>query len=152
MGTMQTITHKNVTWVDLHYPSDTDIQFLRNEYKIHENPLAELTRETSAPKIDRYEGQLYLVLYFPVFNYEKRTTEGKEIDFILTKGVLITCHTSEVEPLDEFHRMCDTDQTLTKECFGDTPMHLLFILLSHLYDNSTKQMKHIKQNIDAIDN
>lgn len=148
---MQTLSYKGVTWVDLHHPSDIDIQFLRREHKIHESPLAELTRETDAPKIDRYEGQLYLVLYFPIFNYEKRTTEGREIDFILTKQALITCHNGQVEPLDEFHRMCDSDEGLVKQCFGDSPIHLLFILLSHLYDNSIKQLRHIKQNIDSID-
>lgn len=149
---MQTLSHKRLAWIDLQNPSELDIEFLRKEHHIHENPLRDIVRETAAPKIERYEGQLYLVLYFPVFNYEKRTTEGKELDLILTKDLLITVHHESLLPLEEFHRSCETEPDMLYDVFGDTTTYLLFTVLSNLYDNSLKQLKHIKQNIDSIDN
>ncbi|MBI2054483.1 MAG: magnesium transporter CorA family protein [Candidatus Sungbacteria bacterium] len=148
---MEVIKHKNISWVDIRNPGDRDLEFLKKEYGVHDDPLRELAIETATPKIDHFDNQLYVVLHFPVFNYDKRTSEGKEVDFIVTKETLVTVRYDEIAPLEELSRTCGISPGVREECFGDTPTHLLFIILSHMYDYLMRELGHIKKNIDEVD-
>ena len=148
---MEVIKHKNVSWVDIRNPSERDLEFLKKEYGVHKDPLRELAIETATPKIDHFDNQLYAVIHFPVFNHEKRTSEGREVDMIITKSALITVRYDEIIPLEELHRTCTVSPVVKDECFSDTAAHLLFIILSHIYDYLMRELGHIKKNIDEID-
>lgn len=148
---MPTISHKKVTWIDLKNPSAADIEFLKKEHGIHESPLKEIAIEAATPKIDRYGNQLYLVLFFPLYNGERKTTVGKEIDFIVTKEMLITVHYDAIPPLEELHKKCISSKKVREELFSETSAHLLFEIISQLYDYLVRELSHIKKDIDAID-
>lgn len=148
---MPTISHKNVTWVDLKKPTASDIAFLKEQHGIHENPLKEIAIEAAIPKIEQFGNQLYLVLFFPLYNSERKTTVGKEIDFIVTKDTLITVHYDAIPPLEDLHKKSVSSPKVRNEFFSETSAHLLFIILSHLYDYLVRELSHIKKDIDAID-
>lgn len=148
---MPTISHKKVTWIDLKNPSPSDIKFLKAEHGIHESPLKEIAIEAATPKLEQYGNQLYLVLFFPLYNPERKTTVGKEVDFIVTKETLITVHYDSIPPLEELHKKCTSSKEVRNEFFSETSAHLLFIILSQLYDYLVRELSHIKKDIDAID-
>lgn len=148
---MPTISHNHISWVHLQNPHERDIESLRVEFKIDENPLRDITVEAATPKIEQFEDQLYLVLHFPVFNSQERTTEGKEIDFIVTRSAVITVCYGSLTPLEHLFEACNTSRTTKEELFSDTTVHLLFNILSYLYDHSVRQLSHIKKNIDQVD-
>jgi len=149
---MDKIEHKSVAWLDLLSPGENEIRFLQSEYSIKHMPLREITVETSLPKIERFENEIYAVLYFPIFNPDKKTTEGKEIDFIITRDVLVTVHYEELPPLSKIRSTCSTSPEAKDACFSDTPAHLLFNVLSQFYDYSLRELSHIKKNLDALNN
>ncbi|OHA01230.1 MAG: hypothetical protein A3C11_00725 [Candidatus Sungbacteria bacterium RIFCSPHIGHO2_02_FULL_49_12] len=149
---METIRHKNVCWIDLLSPGEQDIKVLEDEYGIHKIPLHEIAAETTLPKIERFEHELYVVLYFPIFNPQKKTAEGKEIDFIITPNVFVTVHYEPIAPLENIHSSCSTSPDVRDHCFSDTPAHLFFTVLSQLYNYSLRELSHIKKNLDALDN
>lgn len=148
---MSTITHNQISWVDLRNPAERDIESLRKEYGIHESPLRDITVGTATPKIEQFDHQLYTALHFPMFNPERRTTEGREIGFIVTKEAVITVHRDAWPPLEELFRASTASEETREELFSDTTAHLLFSILSQLYDYSARQLNHIKKNIDLID-
>ncbi|MBI4135096.1 MAG: magnesium transporter CorA family protein [Candidatus Sungbacteria bacterium] len=148
---MATITHNRISWVNLRSPSARDVESLKKDYEIHESPLADIVVEAATPKIEQFDTQLYLVLHFPVFNPERRTTEGREINFIITKDAVITVYRDNLLPLEQLFETCEASEETREELFSDTTAHLLFNILSQLYDYSVRQLNHIKKNIDVID-
>lgn len=148
---MDKIAHKNVAWIDLLNPDEADIKFLQEEYNIKHLPLREITVATPLPKIERSENEIYAVLYFPVFSPQKRATEGKEVDFIITKDVLVTVHYEPIPPLADIRTACQASPDAMEACFSDTPAHLLFSILSRMYAHALRELSHIKKNLDALD-
>ena len=147
---MDKIAHKNVAWIDLTSPGENEIALLQKEYGISHLPLHEITVETPLPKIERFENEIYAVLYFPIFNPQKRATEGKEVDFIITKDVLVTVHYEPIPPLTGVRNTYLDSPEAKDSGFSNTTAHLLFKILSQMYAYSLRELSHVKKNLDSL--
>ncbi len=145
------ITQQNKTWVFISRPTTEELSEVVKEYKVHSMVAEELSRPTLRPKVEKVGSTLYLVLHFPVFLPEEKTSVGMEIDFVVGKNFLITAthtHTAALgEFFDAFERDGDRLATLPKSNIG----MLLYELLNHLYAFALRELDHIKVKIDGLD-
>ena len=103
---IKNINFKNITWINVFNPSAEDLKYLIKNFKIHPIIMNELTRPTLRPKVESYGDHLYMVLHFPIFSSETRTTLSREIDFVFTKNTLITVHYEKIAPFEELLSQC----------------------------------------------
>ena len=62
---MQTITNKNLTWVNIIQPTRENINALAQKYLFHELNLDDCLSKIQIPKIDKYEDHMFIILHFP---------------------------------------------------------------------------------------
>lgn len=148
---MQTLKTRTLTWHHFFKPSGADVEELREKYNFHPLILEELTRPTMRPRADNYDGYIYLVLHFPIFNEKKRRTRSVECDFILTKDQLITAAYEPIPPLEDLFKKCSTEKLCEELYASRTPAHLLCTVVKDLYAFALRELDHISENIDRID-
>ena len=61
---MNVIKAKNLTWIDLNQPNETDLKFLRESFNLHPLVLNELLPPLDHPKIENFEDYLFIVLFY----------------------------------------------------------------------------------------
>lgn len=148
---MKTFKTKTLAWHHFHQPAAADFKWLGRHFNLHGLVLDELTHSTIRPRVDDFGTYLYLVLHFPIFEERERKTHPREIDFILTKHGLITVTYEAVPPLEDFFKRCSTDQSCEELYASKTPGHLLFHMVKDLYAFALRELDHIQENINRIE-
>jgi magnesium transporter len=143
--------HKKLTWINLEQPNQKETEEVMKEYSIPPLVADELLRPTLRPKVDVYPNLIYLILHFPVFDQGRQGSEGREIDFIIGKNFLITTHYETIDPLHEFSKIFEVNSVLDRSDIGEHAGFLVFYILRQLYDFSLRQLDHINEKIEKIE-
>ena len=108
---MQIIKYNNLTWVNISFPTEKDIEYLRENFKFHELVLEELLTPTYHPKVDDFGSYLYFVMHIPVYIRAERKNVHKEIDLVVSKDTLVTViYEDSLEPFDSLFRTCQLEE------------------------------------------
>lgn len=148
---MQTLKTKTLAWNHTQNPSAADIAWLVKHVRLHPLVAEELSRPTMRPRVDAYDEHLFLVLHVPLFDPKFRKTRPVEIDFIITKTALYTITYEAIPPLDDFFRICATDQSCEELYASKTTGHLVAAVLKTLYGFALRQLDHIQEHIEQIE-
>jgi magnesium transporter len=146
---MKEIKIENITWIDIMDPDKKDLDYLGKNFNFHPVVLKELLSPTLRPKVEQYDGYLFMVLHFPIFNPEEKITKSMEVDFLMTKDTLITVRYGGIKPLQEFWKKCQSNDK--DPILQDSSAFLLHCLLQELDAFSLRQIDHITKKIDDIE-
>jgi len=145
------IKGKKVTWVDIKNPDAKEIAKLQKEHKIHPLIAQELIKTTFRSKIDAYHNMFYVVLHFPIYDAEKRTSTSREIDFIIGKNFLISVRYEDIKGFSELSESCNENSALCKQLLDQHPGYLFYAIISRLYENTLNDLDRIQKKIDLIE-
>lgn len=149
---MTTIKTPNVTWIDIKNPSPKELKYLAANYNVHPLILEGLEKPTIRSQAEDYNGYIYLVLHFPIFNPAKKISEPVEIDFIITPDTLISVRYQDSEPLDEFLKKCRVATNHTRKiALGKNATYLFYYLIKEMYGFSMRQLDHMDEKMGAIE-
>ncbi|MBI2026922.1 MAG: magnesium transporter CorA, partial [Deltaproteobacteria bacterium] len=56
---------KNVQWIHIVAPGESEIQYLRDQFQFHPLDLQDCVNIAQRPKVDEYDAYLFLILLFP---------------------------------------------------------------------------------------
>jgi len=147
---MRQIYKGKITWVDITSPTKEDIEYLQKNYRFHPLILKELETLTQRNKAEVYENYLFLVTHFPNWDSRKQTSLPWELDIIISSKVLVTVSYSEVSEthLELTEKIYQKD--FEKEYLTDT-VKLLHFIFEHYLDFATRQLVHIQEKINLIE-
>lgn len=148
---MQKITAENLTWIDIKQPTEGNVKELKEKFNLHPLILQEILPPSYRSKVDEYDEQLFLVLYFPVFDKKTRQTKTRELDIIISGNVLITSHYLSILPLKKLFTRCNLYQEERKKYFGKGPGILLYHIIEELLQASLPKLDHISKNIEGVE-
>lgn len=148
---MQTLKTKALEWHHFTKPTANDLKWLQAHIHLHPLVADELTRVTLRPRVDRYDDYLYVVLHFPIFNEREKKTYAREVDFILTKGEIITVTHDTVRPLEDFFKRCTKERSSAEAFASKSPAHLFFYILKEIYTFALRELDHIQEHINKIE-
>jgi magnesium transporter len=149
---MQLIKGPSLTWINLARPNRQDVRFLTRELNIHPALAEQLAVPTLRPMVEHFDVSLYVVLHFPIFNEEKKTSESAEIDFLLTPSLLLTAHYQEIEPLSLLLKKCSFAPGKNKITFLDKgAVFLFYYIVKELFKFSLREIDHIHEKISEIE-
>lgn len=145
---MATLYGKDFIWTHLKKPTEDDVLEIAKNRNVHPLVADELLRTTFRPKVEQYDGHLYLILHFPTYNTHD-SGYGNEIDFVIGKDFLITTQYVRMAALEEFVHMCETDKRKAKQ-YLLSPGKLVYHLISHLLADSLLDLEKMDKKIVAL--
>lgn len=144
------ITHNQVSWQHISGPDFSDLEFLKNEFRVSPAVLNQLLGDNKRPKIEEYNQYLFLVLHFPVFNEKTRQTAPTELDFIITKDSIFTVAQNANPALEKLFSDTQNDSELQESNFKNSGW-LLFYILDEMVDSCLPMLDHIHEKIEEIE-
>ena len=130
----ETLTYHNVTWVNIENATPQDVDMLRRRFRFHPLDLDDVLSKSERPKVDEYEDYLFIVMHFPVFDYERRISSPSEIDFFIGANFLVMVHDGRLKPLQALFSSCKEDETFAQRHMGKGSGRLLYSILDRLVD------------------
>lgn len=77
---MRTLKLKNLTWIDILKPQDSDIEFLQKNFDFHPLILKEIKKPTYHPSFEFYDNYLLWILHFPSWSNSHITSQENGFD------------------------------------------------------------------------
>ena len=141
--------NSQINWIDLVNPTDEDLNHLKQKYDLHEILISELKEPSTRTKIEIYDRLMFIVYYLPNYNEEEQNSKAIEIDFLLTKDSIITVRYQNYIMIDQIFDSLKND--LSNYYLNQTPAHLLYYILEEGLTFSLKQLVHIHDKIQKIE-
>ena len=147
---MKKITSNNISWIDIQNPKQKDLDELKEKFNLHPFIAQQFLPDLHRPKIEEYPDQLFIVLYFPVYDQKTRQTKPVELDLIVTADTLITSHNENIPELETFFNDCKVQDYHQARYFKNKG-YLLFSLLDWLIDSCLPMLDHVSEKIEEIE-
>jgi len=140
-----------IAWVDIQDPTSDDINYLRKNFKFHPLVLGELIPPGHRPKAERHQNYLFMSLYYPVYNKEKRETRSRELDIIVTKDTVVTSHYRSILPLKALFDSCNLYKESRRAYMSGATGLLLFYILSSFWKTCLTKLVQVDKRLDQIE-
>lgn len=90
-----------LVWIDVVSPGDAEAAFLRDQLGFHPLAVEDCIRGRQRPKLDRYPGYFFLVMYSAELNAERRRMALNEAHVFLGRHYVVTVHDRRIAAVRE---------------------------------------------------
>jgi magnesium transporter len=134
----------NFFWLDVHAPEAGDLEILREEFGFHPLSLEDSWRFGQRPKIDDYDGYIFLVVF-------GASSEGDEDGLVelhcfYSDHFLVTLHRDEAPSISALR-----DRYAKRDAPVDDPARLLHAVVDGLVDGFFPRLAAIDDRIDLLE-
>lgn len=140
-----------IVWLDVQDPDGADWQMLADTFQFHPLALEDAHKQNQRPKIDPYDGYLFLTLRtwrgFQSATDDLTEVTG-EIDIFLGTRYMVTLHRGECVPVSQARARWEQ----RSEWMPNEPGFLLYLLLDNVVDSFFPAMDVIDKEIDTLEN
>ena len=155
--TTYTLTHAQVTWVNIVGTTEEDLAELARLYpQFHPLNLHDCLAQLEYPKVDHHDDYLFLIMHFPVFEKRQRLSLANEVDIFVASGLLVTAHQGQLKPLVELFDACTQDPAAREQYMGHGASPLMHVVIDRLVNycfpivaKVDSQIYHIEENLFA---
>jgi magnesium transporter len=90
-----------LVWIDIACPGRAEEELLRDRLRFHPLAVEDCVRGRQRPKLDRYPGYYFLVLYAAAFNPQRERMALHEVHIFLGRRYIVTVHDHKVTEFGE---------------------------------------------------
>ena len=94
-------TSAQLVWIDVACPGDAEAKFLRDRLRFHPLAVEDCVRGRQRPKLDRYPGYYFLVMYAAAVNPERERMALHEVHLFIGRRYMVTVHDHRVAEFGE---------------------------------------------------
>jgi len=118
-------------WIGLHEPSPEEFEAVREEFELHDLAVEDAVRAHQRPKLEVYEGDLFVVLKTARYVDEREAVEFAELQLFVGASYVVTVRHGEASALAEVRRTIERDLDLIR-C---GPMAVLHAVIDRVVDD-----------------
>lgn len=145
------ILKNKITWYEVYNPDAKDIEVLTETFGLHRLIVEELRGPSGRSRTEFHDNYIYLVIHFPFYDAERKTSRPVEIDVVLAKDKVATVCYEDFPPLQEFATKHQESTELFNSPPGEATAHFLYRLFEHLIEYALRALKHIDEKVTAIE-
>lgn len=136
-----------VFWVDLESPSIPESLILSDTMAFHPLSVEDAMSAVQYPKIETYEGYLYVVLHHIDFTAGERGFRTHDVDFFLGATCLVTVHDARAQAVHEILDHCPKNTKI----LGDGPVPLFHRIVDTMVDHYRPEIEKLENRLDELE-
>lgn len=145
-------SHNQLLWIDLESPTEEELIYVLEEYRIPRLIEEEIRSKTQKTKIRSSEDIIFASFYFPkILHNDNKIIENKVI-FVVCKDIVLTIHDNPIDAIGEFLNNLEMDSAILDELKITNNGLMTFYLIKSLYVNLKEQLVINNNGIKEIEN
>jgi magnesium transporter len=136
-----------VVWADIEAPTPDDAVLLGDVFRVHKLAVDDALAEIHHPKIETYDGLLYLILHGIAAGAGESGFETQDVDFFIGRNFLVTVHHGPSRSVTAELHTC----ALRPDIFSDGPVGIAHRIVNRLVDHYGPEVDRIEQRLEAIE-
>jgi len=134
-------------WVDLAAPTSEEFSILNDVFHFHPLAIEDAVATVHHPKIESYDGYLYLILHGIDYKRSQTAFATHDIDFFLGHTYLVTVHDGQTRSAATIREMCARNQ----QVLGEGPAALMHRIIDQMVDNYRPEVEELEQWLDELE-
>lgn len=136
-----------VLWVDMAVPTADESRILSDVFKFHELAVEDSMSQMHHPKIEAYDGYLYLILHGIDFEAAQRGFATHDTDFFLGPTYLVTIHDGKTRSAAKVRDICRRNE----QAMAEGPAALLHRIVDAMVDNYLPEVEKLEDKLDDLE-
>jgi magnesium transporter len=138
-------------WVNIEQPRHSHRAWLEERFDFHPLDYEDVFSRNQRPKIDEYDGYLFIVLYFPRFDKQVGRLNAAELDLFVGPDFLVTLPNQPLQPVEYLFERCRTNDELREQWFSKGTGYLLYKLIDACVDASFPMLAKMGNKLERIE-
>jgi len=138
-------TRGAVLWIDFTDPTDDELAILGTTFRFHPLAIEDALAETHHPKIESYDGYLYLILHG--IDSTAAVLATHDVDFFMGPNYLVTIHDGMSRSFPEVAAICVRNERVLSE----GPAALVHRLVDTMVDHYRPEVDRIEGRLDDLE-
>jgi magnesium transporter len=134
-------------WVDLAAPTEEDFRILSDPFHFHPLAIEDTIAEVPQPKIEPYNGYLYIILHGIDFEASQHQFATHDTDFFLGPNYLVTIHDGQTRTVGEMRGLC----TRNHHVLGEGPVALMHRIVDSMVDHYRPEVDKLEGKLDELE-
>ena len=135
------------TWVDLAAPSIPESLILSDTFHFHPLSVEDAMSSLQYPKIEAYDGYLYIVLHGIESRFAEHCFGTHDVDFFLGPTYLVTVHDGDSRTLADLR----DHATRNPKILGEGPVALFHRIVDRMVDNYRPEVEKLEDRLDHLE-
>ncbi len=136
-----------VVWVDLAAPSVLEALILSDTFHFHPLSVDDAMAAVQYPKVEAYDGYLYIVLHGIDFGESDHCFSTSDVDFFLGPGYLVTVHDGHAVSINDLRAYV----TRNPKMMAEGPVALFHRIVDSMVDHYRPEIDKLEERIDALE-
>jgi magnesium transporter len=145
------IEAEGLTWINIERPRPIDRAWLEERYDFHPLDYEDVFSRNQRPKVDEYDGYLFVVLHFPRFDKTVGRLNAAELDVFVGPDYVITLPNEPLYAVEYLFERCRTREEFREQIFSKGPGYLLYKIVDDCVDASFPMLNKIGNKLDRIE-
>jgi magnesium transporter len=134
-------------WIGLRDPSADEFDAVAREFYLHELAVEDAIKAHQRPKIEEYDGTLFIVLKTARYHDDSETVEIGEINLFAGAGFIISVRHGSPTPLDAVRKQIESRPDMLK-CGPGSIMHAI---IDRVVDDYEPVLAGIEDDIEEVE-
>jgi magnesium transporter len=147
----EVVESHGLRWINIERPRPADRAWLEEHFDFHSLDYEDVFSRNQRPKIDEYEGYLFIVLHFPRFDKNVGRLNAAELDLFVGPDFLITLPNEPIDPVEYLFERCRTRDDAREQYFSKGPGYLLYKIVDEAVDASFPMLRKIGNKLEVIE-
>src|SRR4051812_49494411 len=132
---------EGLRWINIERPRQIDRVWLEEHFDFHPLDYEDLFSRNQRPKVDEYEGYLFVVLHFAKFDKSVGRLNAAELDVFVGPDFVVTLPNEQIDPLEYVFERCRASEEVRDALFAKGAGYLLYRIVDQCVDASFPMLR-----------
>jgi magnesium transporter len=148
---VEVIDAEGLRWINIERPRQIDRAWLEEHFDFHPLDYEDVFSRNQRPKVDEYDGYLFVVLHFPVYDKRVNRLNAAELDIFVGPDFLITLPNEPLAPLQYLFERCRTNEDVREDMFNKGAGYLLYKVVDACVDASFPMLRKMGLKLERLE-
>ena len=135
-----------ILWVDLAEPTEQEGRILGDVFRFHPLSVEDAQSAIHHPKVEPYDGYLYVILHGIDFQQRKHKFATRDVDFFLGRNFLVTVHDGRSRSIGTIKEICAQHGIL-----AEGPVALMHRIVDAMVENYRPEIEAFEASLDRLE-
>src|SRR3954468_438871 len=145
---VEVIEAEGLRWINIERPRQIDRAWLEEHFDFHPLDYEDVLSRNQRPKVDEYDGYLFIVLHFPVFDKQVGRLNTAELDVFIGPDFIVTIPNERLPAVEYLFERCRQREDVRDALFGKGPAYLLYKIVDDCVDASFPMLRKMGNKLE----
>src|SRR3954464_4019323 len=148
---VEVIEAEGLRWINIERPRQIDRAWLEEHFDFHPLDYEDVFSRNQRPKVDEYDGYLFVVLHFAVYDKRVNRLNAAEVDIFVGPDFLITLPNEALQPLEYLYERCRGSEEVREDLFSKGAGYLLYKVVDACVDASFPMLRKMGLKLERLE-